>query len=104
MKGGGAMARGKVKDNPGLAEVQLEEPSGRGGDDTGRIRSKTEPDGISPERPGGSGNKAEYVRRALAELGLGARPGEIQSFIRDHFGVEMNRNHISSYKSQQIKK
>ncbi|HEY7153084.1 MAG TPA: hypothetical protein VH575_03895 [Gemmataceae bacterium] len=49
-------------------------------------------------------NKAEAVRRALANLGRHATPTEIQRYIKDHFGVEMTTKVISVYKSKMAKK
>ena len=49
-------------------------------------------------------NKAEAVRRALAKLGKKALPGEIQDFIKTHYGVEMTTKVISVYKSKLVKK
>jgi hypothetical protein len=48
--------------------------------------------------------KRETVRRALAELGPAAKPGEIQAFLREKYHLEMSSNMVSSYKSQLIKK
>jgi hypothetical protein len=49
-------------------------------------------------------NKAEAVRRALAQLGKKATPTEIQSHIKDHFDVDMTTKVISVYKSKLSKK
>jgi hypothetical protein len=63
------------------------------------------------EPPGSNGqvqekltNKAEAIRRALAQLGSTARPAEIQDFINTNFGVEMTTTVISVYKCQLLKK
>jgi hypothetical protein len=45
-------------------------------------------------------NKAEAVRRALAELGAQAMPTEIQEFIKTRFDVDMTTKVISVYKSK----
>ena len=42
--------------------------------------------------------KMEAVRRALDELGPEAMPKAIQGFVMDRFGIEMNTDHISTYK------
>jgi hypothetical protein len=49
-------------------------------------------------------NKAEAVRRALAQLGNKAKPAAIQTFIKTNFDVEMTTQAISVYKNQQLKK
>jgi hypothetical protein len=49
-------------------------------------------------------NKAEAIRRALAELGNKAKPAQIQDFIKTHFDIEMATHVISVYKSNLIKK
>jgi hypothetical protein len=49
-------------------------------------------------------NKAEAIRRALAELGNDAMPVAIQGFIKTNFGVEMTTKVISVYKSKLAKK
>jgi hypothetical protein len=49
-------------------------------------------------------NKAEAIRRALAELGDKAMPTEIQEFIKARFEVEMTTKVISVYKSKLGKK
>jgi hypothetical protein len=49
-------------------------------------------------------NKAEALRRALAQLGSTARPAEIQDFIKANFGVEMITTVISVYKCQLLKR
>jgi hypothetical protein len=41
----------------------------------------------------------EAVRQAMNVLGYEASPAAIQQHIKDNFGVEMNTNMISSYKS-----
>jgi hypothetical protein len=49
-------------------------------------------------------NKAEAVRRALADLGGHATPTEIQGYIKSRFGVDMTTKVISVYKSKMAKK
>jgi hypothetical protein len=44
-------------------------------------------------------SKMEAVRRALAELGKGAGPTAIQVFVKDRFGLEMTKDHISVCKA-----
>lgn len=47
--------------------------------------------------------KKEGVRQALAALGTDAARVEIQNFVKDHFGLEVNPDHISSCKSEILK-
>jgi len=49
-------------------------------------------------------NKAEAVRRALAQLGKKATPTEIQVYIKQHFDVDMTTKVISVYKSKLSKR
>src|SRR5258708_39507410 len=44
-------------------------------------------------------SKMEGVRRALAELGSEAKPLEIKAFLKREFGITMEPNMISNYKS-----
>jgi hypothetical protein len=44
-------------------------------------------------------SKMEAVRRALADLGSDAMPVGIQKHIKEKFGVQMDPNMISNYKS-----
>jgi hypothetical protein len=44
-------------------------------------------------------NKMEAVRQAMQNMGMDAPPLEIQKFVMDKFGQDMNLNMISSYKS-----
>ena len=48
----------------------------------------------------GKVTQKSMVEAALGEKGWGASPLELQSSIRDKFGVEMPTNYISNYKSQ----
>ena len=47
--------------------------------------------------------KTEAVQRALAELGNDAKPLEIQKHIKDQFGIKMESQQISNYKSKMLK-
>jgi hypothetical protein len=49
---------------------------------------------------GGKITKIEGVRRALAELGSDATPTVIQGFVKDRFGIEMTKDHVSVSKGQ----
>ena len=44
-------------------------------------------------------NKMDAVRQAMAKLGNSATRTEIQKFVKDSTGVEMNLDVVSSYKS-----
>jgi hypothetical protein len=44
--------------------------------------------------------KKEGVRQALAALGTDAARVEIQKFIKDHFGLDVHPDHISSCKGE----
>jgi hypothetical protein len=58
------------------------------------------PTGIPKNRVNGQAiSKMEAVRRTLAELGNDAMPGAIQKHIKEKFGVQMDPNMISNYKS-----
>ena len=48
-------------------------------------------------------NKAQMVRDALAALGDGGKPQEIQSWIADKFKTDISTTMISSYKSNMKK-
>ncbi len=43
--------------------------------------------------------KMEAMRRTLAEMGQDAKPLDIQSHVKSEFGIDMNTNVISAYKS-----
>jgi hypothetical protein len=58
------------------------------------------PRGIPKNRENGKAiSKMEGVRRALTELGNDAMPGAIQKHIKEKFGIQMDPNMISNYKS-----
>ena len=58
------------------------------------------PTGIPKNRENGKAiSKMEAVRRALTELGNDALPAAIQKHIKEKFGVQMDPNMISNYKS-----
>jgi hypothetical protein len=59
------------------------------------VPTKTQADGIT---------KIESVRRALAELGREAKPMQIQRFVKERFGIEMNTDHISTSKADILRK
>src|SRR3954454_24658716 len=48
--------------------------------------------------------KTEAVRRALTEFGPIAPLSEMQSFIKDRFGIEMSTNHISTSRGEILRK
>jgi hypothetical protein len=49
-------------------------------------------------------SKMEAVRRALAELGQDATRTEIQSFVKERLGIEMNADVVSTYKAHIARK
>jgi hypothetical protein len=49
-------------------------------------------------------NKNEAVYLALQELGTDAERGQILSFVKERFGIEMTPNHVSSAKTTALKK
>jgi hypothetical protein len=58
------------------------------------------PTGIPKNRENGKAiSKMEAVRRALADLGSDGMPVAIQKHIKEKFGVQMDPNMISNYKS-----
>jgi actin-like ATPase involved in cell morphogenesis len=58
------------------------------------------PRGTPKNRENGKAiSKMEAVRRTLAKLGNDAMPAAIQKHIKEKFGVQMDPNMISNYKS-----
>jgi hypothetical protein len=49
-------------------------------------------------------NKNEAVYLALQELGTDAERGQIRSFVKERFGIDMTPNHVSSAKTTALKK
>ena len=49
--------------------------------------------------PAGGISKMDAVRQAMGELGNAATRTEIQKFVKDRLGVEMNLDVVSSYKA-----
>src|SRR5262249_11549151 len=49
-------------------------------------------------------SKQEAVRRALKAMGRDATPTQMQPYIKEHFGIEMSTNHISSSKGMILHK
>jgi hypothetical protein len=59
----------------------------------------------APQKGKRSGlTKMEAVRRALRKLGKGAKPVQLQSFVREQFGIEMTAGHVSTYKGDILRK
>jgi len=48
----------------------------------------------------GTVSKIEGVRRALKELGKNAKPSAIQAFVKEHFNIDMTKDHISVSKGE----
>src|SRR6516225_9932861 len=63
-------------------------------------RGKAKHDPANPHSAGGAGSKMDAVRKAISNLGFDAKPPALDSFIREHYGIEIPHNMISSYKSQ----
>jgi hypothetical protein len=63
-------------------------------------RGKAKHDPANPEASGGAASKMDAVRKALANLGFGAKPPALDDFIREKYGLVIPHNMISSYKSQ----
>ena len=58
------------------------------------------PRGIPKNRENGKAiSKMEAVRRTLADLGPDAKPADIQKHVKDKFGIGMEMNMVSNYKS-----
>ncbi len=55
--------------------------------------------GDKTEQNGKPISKMEAMRRTLAELGQDAKSLDIQSHVKSEFGLDMNTNVISAYKS-----
>jgi len=53
----------------------------------------------SRQSEGANISKMEGVRRALAKLGGDAKPLDIKAFLKEEFGIDMEPNMISNYKS-----
>jgi hypothetical protein len=51
-------------------------------------------------KEGGTISKTEAVRQALAELGNDAPMPAIQAYVKDHFGIEMPKNHYYACKTR----
>jgi hypothetical protein len=49
-------------------------------------------------------SKQEAVRQALAALGRDAKPLQLQAWIREHLGIEMTADHVSTAKGIILKK
>ena len=49
-------------------------------------------------------SKMEAVRQAISKLGADAGRTQIQSFVKEKFGIEMSADHISNYKGEILKK
>ena len=49
-------------------------------------------------------SKMDAVRQALSDLGKDAKPLELQPYIKQSFGIDMSVDHVSTYKSQILRK
>jgi hypothetical protein len=48
--------------------------------------------------------KMEAVRRAMAELGNDATPTPLQAHVKDKYGLDMTKEHVSVYKRDILRK
>ena len=66
-----------------------------------RGKAKQNPDGMAAQgTTTGANSKMDAVRKALKNLGRDAKPPALDGFIREHYGMTIPHNMISSYKSQ----
>jgi hypothetical protein len=66
-----------------------------------RGKAKHNPDSTAGQgTTTGAHSKMDAVRQALNSLGRDAKPPALDSYIREHFGMSIPHNMISSYKSQ----
>jgi hypothetical protein len=49
-------------------------------------------------------SKMEAVRRAMAELGNDATPTPLQAHVKDKYGLDMTKEHVSVYKRDILRK
>jgi hypothetical protein len=49
-------------------------------------------------------SKMEAVRRAMAELGTDATPTPLQAHVKDKYGLDMTKEHVSVYKRDILRK
>jgi hypothetical protein len=60
---------------------------------------------VSTQAPNeGKLTKQEAVRQALATLGRDAKPLQLQEWIREHLGIKMTADHVSTAKGIILKK
>jgi hypothetical protein len=52
----------------------------------------------------GGMTKQDAVRQALSELGKDAMPTKIKGFVKERFGLEMTTDHISTAKSDILRR
>ncbi len=83
------MAR-KKKQEPAEQQVPLAAPEAEV-----QTPAKVEKNGVS---------KTDAVKQALATLGKKAKPKEIQTYIKDTFGLEMSTGYVSNLKTTLGKK
>jgi hypothetical protein len=67
-------------------------------------RGKPKVSGGGAEANGVNGNKMEAVRRALTAMGRDAKPKDLRGYIQREFKLDIQPNHISSYKSTILNK
>jgi hypothetical protein len=59
----------------------------------------------TPNSAGKAGTltKMDAVRQALAKLGRQAKPLQLQTFVKQHFGIEMTADHAKTCKAKALK-
>ena len=59
---------------------------------------------MADKKPEGKITKAEAVRRALRHLGKDAGRAEIQTYVKDELGIDMNLDHVSTARAEALRK
>ncbi|MFQ3650043.1 MAG: hypothetical protein SNJ75_06895 [Gemmataceae bacterium] len=61
------------------------------------------PPAKAPEKAKKSGNKREMFEASINALGAGAKPLEMQEWIREHYGKTLKTSLLSTYKSSWLR-
>jgi len=56
--------------------------------------------GVAPPKANDGITKKEAVRQALSKLGKDASRPDIQTFVKNHYGLQMTLDHISNCKGE----
>ena len=59
--------------------------------------------GVPAKKAPGSMSKKEAVRRALQDLGREAKPLQIRDHVKQHYGIDMGLDHISTVKGESLR-